>query len=313
MKKPPAIRNKDIPRFKLEKFRPVHRSEDVSSSFGNNRLDKSLAIEGFELYSSEGLLRSMGPLKSAFYRISLTVSGTMDMQIGLDNYTHQPGTICFTYPNQIISKNNISQDAFGYYILFTEDFLSELIPSIRISSEFPFYDPNGLPLFSLSASELDTITGHILRINEELRQNNTGKAKAVKMYVYLILLEAKRSYERQEWQGKADLSGNGGLVSRFKTLVSQHYLTQRQVADYAAMLSVTPNHLNRIIKDTTGRTASDTIKEMLLQEASSLLKYTTRSVAEIAYELDFSDPGTFSRFFKKATGQTPLAFRAGQV
>ena len=120
---------KTYPCYKLEGFRPTHRSEDVPvTPFGYNQLDKLRMIPGFELYSSEGLLRSTGPLKSAFYRMSLTITGTLDMQIGLEHYTHEPRTVSFTYPNQIFSKWNISPDAFGYYLLFEEDFLSELVP-----------------------------------------------------------------------------------------------------------------------------------------------------------------------------------------
>jgi AraC-like DNA-binding protein len=76
------------------------------------------------------------------------------------------------------------------------------------------------------------------------------------------------------------------------------------------MLSVSPNHLNRVIKDNTGQTASEIIKDMLLLEAKSLLKYTDSSIAEIAYQLDFSDPASFNRFFRKITAETPLAYRS---
>lgn len=296
---------KDIPCYKLEGFRPTHRSELPVTPFGYNQLDKARMIPGFELYSSEGLLRSTGPLKSAFYRMSLTITGTLDMQIGLEHYTHKPRTVSFTYPNQIFSKWNISPDAFGYYLLFEEDFLSDLVPSIKIPVEFPFYDPAGQPLFQLSETELENMIQHVLRINEELQENRSGRVRAIKMHLYLLLLEARRSYERQALHAVPDTD----LVRRFRRLVAQHYMDKRQVAEYAALLAVTPNHLNRVIKQVTGNTASDMIREMLVVETKSLLKYTTYSMSEIAYRLDFSDPGTFNRFFKKATGETPLAYR----
>jgi AraC-like DNA-binding protein len=98
-------------------------------------------------------------------------------------------------------------------------------------------------------------------------------------------------------------------VSRFRKLVSQHFLTRRKVADYAALLAVTPNHLNRTIKTATDTTASEAITDMLAQEAKALLRHTDASMAEIAYRLNFSDPASFNRFFKRASGQTPLQFR----
>src|SRR5471030_2491441 len=113
----------DIPKYNLKNFREVHRETDAIASFGNNQLEKSNSIDGFELYSSEGIKSSAGPLKSEFYRISITVTGSLDMQIGLERYAHQPRTLAFTFPNQIFSKSNISKDASGYYMLFSADFL----------------------------------------------------------------------------------------------------------------------------------------------------------------------------------------------
>ena len=132
------------------------------------------------------------------------------------------------------------------------------------------------------------------------------------MHLYLIFLEARRSYERQALHAVFDLPDTGAMVRRFRRLVAQHYMDKRQVSDYAALLAVTPNHLNRVVKQVTGNTASDMIREMLVVETKSLLKYTTYSMSEIAYGLDISDPGTFSRFFKKTTKETPLSFRATQ-
>jgi AraC-like DNA-binding protein len=300
----------DIPHYNLKNFRHIHREDDTASSFGYNNIDIVKRVEGFELYSSEGLVSSVGPLKSEFYRVSLTVTGTLDMQIGLDHYAHQPRTLSFTFPNQVFSKNNISDDASGYYLLFDHNFLMDIIPSVKIAEEFPFFSIWGTPVFQVSAAELNNMLVLLMNINNELQQQQAGREKAIKMYLYLLLLEAKRSYERQHIGDPANhFSENYKLAARFNKLVSQHYLDKRQVNDYAQMLGVSANHLNKTVKENTGQTASEAIREMLLQEARSLLRYTDNSIAEIAYRLDFSDPASFNRFFKTITGETPLIFR----
>lgn len=298
-----------IPAYSLDQFRQVHRLEEDASSFGYNHIDPARKVAGFELYSSEGLMGSVGPLKSMFYRMSITISGTLDMQIGLEHYQHQPRTLSFTYPNQVFSKSNISADAFGYYILFDAAFLSDLIPAAQFSTEFPFFSLHGNPVFVVAEEELNNIIALLIKMNNELQQEQAGRMKAIQLYLYLALLEAKRSYERQQLDSGTPLPDNHTLVSRFHKLVSTHFLTKRQVADYAQLLAVTPNHLNRVVKEVTAQTASDSIREMLLQEAKSQLKYTDLSIAEIAYQLDFSDPASFNRFFKKAAGETPLTYR----
>lgn len=300
----------DIPRYKLNAFRKVHRLDDTASAFGHNQLDPEKAVEGFEIYSSEGLIHSTGPLKSEFFRVSITVTGSLDMKIGLDHYPHYPRTLAFTFPNQIFSKNNPSKDASGYYLLFNAEFLNDLIPSIKMGDEFPFFNIFGTPVFQVSNEELKNILSIIMSINDELQHHKSGRDRAIKMYLYLLLLEAKRSYERQNIHSADNhLSETYKLANRFRKLVARHYLTKRQVSDYARILGVSANHLNKTVKENTGQTASEAIREMLLQEARLLLNYTDNSVAEIAYKLDFSEPASFNRFFKTMTGETPLSYR----
>lgn len=146
-------------------------------------------------------------------------------------------------------------------------------------------------------------------MNEELKLNRPGKEKAIRLYLYLLLLEAKRSYERQQLHLNASQTDNTYLVSHFHKLVSRHFLSKRKVTDYASLLTVSANHLNRTVKEITGKTASESISEMLVQEAKAVLKYTDSTISEIAYQLNFSEPAAFNRFFKKMTGDTPMAFR----
>jgi len=300
-----------IPKYDLDQFRKVHRiDEDEPADFGCSGLSRDKFIRGFELYSSRALVRSIGPLRSAFYRISITVTGTLDMSIGLEKYSHQPRTLAFTFPNQIFSKNNISADAFGYYMLFEASFLEELLPPNKLQKEFPFLSPAGIPVFMLSQTELTACIDVVKRMNSEIRSDLPGRERAIQLNLYLLLLEAKRSYDRQKLNVTPLPQAGHGLVSRFYKLVGTHFSTQRKVSDYACMLSVSANHLNKVVKEVTGRTASDCIREMLVQEAKLLLLHTDKSVAEIGYQLEFSGPASFNRFFKAETGETPMTFRS---
>ena len=298
-----------IPLYVLNDFRHLHRREGDTSDFGYNNLEAGKRIPGFEVYSSEGLRPAVGPLKSDFYRISITLSGSVDVQLGLEKFKHRAGTLSFTFPGQVFSKDNISADTFGYYILFNADFLEELIPAGKMPVEFPFFDYSGVPFIQLQESEIAAVADFVGKIDTELRQHKQGRDKAVRMYLYLLLLEVKRSYVAQELHITATDTRNTYLVPRFKKLVSQHFLTKKRVADYAALLGVTPNHLNRTVKEVTGRTASAAIADMLVQEAKAVLRHTDAAISEISWQLNFSDPAGFNRFFREQTGQTPLSYR----
>lgn len=299
--------NISIPTYDLKDFRHEHR-QATNSIFGYNNLAEEKRIPGFEIYSSEGLLSSVGPMRSLFFRVSICVTGALDMKIGLEDYDVRERSMSFTYPNQIFAKNNIRPGSFGYYILFSAEFLADLISPSAMGDFFPFYAMDGLPIFTLTVHELQRVIRLIEQIDDELQRNEPAKNEAIKMYLYLLLIEAKRSYEKQGRLRK-NISTQSSLTHRFRKLVSMHYLSRRQVSDYADMLAVTPNHLNKIVKSETGRTASDAIRDMLILESMSLLKYTDKTIAEIAYDLSFSEPATFNRFFKTAAGTTPQTYR----
>jgi AraC family transcriptional activator of pobA len=83
----------------------------------------------------------------------------------------------------------------------------------------------------------------------------------------------------------------------------------RSAIDFAPLLNVHVNHLNRVVKETTGKTTTQVIAERILQEAKILLRNTPRSVSEISYALGFAQPAHFNNFFRKHTALNPLKFR----
>ena len=244
-------------------------------------------------------------MRCDFYRIGLVLRGRCELQMGLEHFAQSAGTVNCSFPNQLFSKTDISEDIFGYYLLFNPGFLDGLIPDARIPEEFPFFSYDGTPFFQLEQTAIGWVVDFLLRINEELHGNRPDKEKAIQLYLYLALLELKRDYRQQH----TDVPETTALVIKFKKLVTRHYLTMQRVADYAGLLHITPNHLNRTVKEVSGRTASDHIAEMILQEAKVLLRNTDLSVAEIAYRLQFSEPSSFNRFFKKDAASTPLEYR----
>lgn len=300
----------NIPQYQLEQYTKAHR-EDVSiSNFAYNNIDAALKINSFELYSTEGLRERIGPLKSFFYRLGFTLSGNVSVDLGLEKYRHSKGTINITSINQIFSLYNVSQDFFGYYMLFTPAFILEASAlSKQLEDDYPFFNPSGMHFLLLSDEELNNAVLFIQKMNEEIHQNKANKVQAIKMYLHLLLLECKRSYDRQQLSTFKGFTESNMLVTKFKKLVAQHFLTKKHVADYADMLAVTANHLNKVIKENTGLTALESIYEMILLEAKTQLMHTDTTVAEIAYQLEFSDPASFNRFFKRSAGITPLEFR----
>lgn len=298
-----------IPTYTLDtRYRAVHKEGTITSTFGMDNT-ASLLDGGFGLYSSEGVKSQIGPLKSQFYRIGLCLRGSLEVDCGLERFTHRAGTIHFNFPGQLFSLQNKSDDMFSYYALFTQEFIEDVLPATRIQLLYPFLDYAGVPFFQLSEAEAEEITQIFLAINDELQTTFPDRNRAIKLLLGMLLLKAKRSYIRQELTMMYHNAKASSLVVRFKKLVAQHFLTIRSVSEYASKLAVSPKHLNKVIKQETERNPSDFIEEMLLLELQSLLRYTDLSVAEISYQLEFADPSHLTKFFKKRVGITPVQYR----
>lgn len=88
-----------------------------------------------------------------------------------------------------------------------------------------------------------------------------------------------------------------------------HIRNKHLVSEYAELLHVSPNHLNKVVRDVTNQSPSKWIDETLVLEAKVLLFQSKLSISEIATELGLLDASYFSRLFKKYVGVSPLEFR----
>ncbi len=194
-------------------------------------------------------------------------------------------------------------------MLFTEKFVSQVILNQNSRQRFPFLSYSGLQCFQLDSSTANEIENIIFKINKEVKERKADRSEMIRLYLQQIILLANRNYGNVLLSYQPAPNTHQALYNDFLKSVSQHFLSVRKVSEYADMLHVSPDHLNRAIKSCSAKTAHEHIDEMLLMEAKTYLLHTFLTIAEIAYKLEFSDPSHFNRFFKKYCGQTPADFR----
>jgi len=97
---------------------------------------------------------------------------------------------------------------------------------------------------------------------------------------------------------------------QFTHLLGEHYRTERSVGFYARQLCITPKYLTTLIKRISGLSVSEWIDNYVIIEAKTLLKYSTMSIQEIAYYLNFPNQSFFGSYFKRNTGMSPSQYKA---
>lgn len=139
--------------------------------------------------------------------------------------------------------------------------------------------------------------------------SNEYEIKLQQMSLNLLLFELNLINAKYLSSGDGNFTRTESLVSQFLAILSIHCRKHHNVQFYAGVLYVSPEHLSKMVKEVTGKTAKIIIMETVLSEAVSLLENPNYSMAEIAEELEFSSVTSFSIFFKKAMSCTPSQYR----
>lgn len=200
-------------------------------------------------------------------------------------------------------------------ISFTSDFIeetgimTELIPDI-----FHFFLSGSFLVWELEPEDTVMVKHQLRLLAGHARRFTThpfGKEILVHgFYVFLFEIGALR--RKHSDSDRFPFSRQEIHVHKFKDLVQQQFREVRAIKDYAAQLNVSAKYLTELVKQTTGKNASEMITEQVIREAKLLLKNPQLSIGEIAYKLHFSDQAFFGKYFKRQMGISPKIYRESE-
>lgn len=221
------------------------------------------------------------------------------------------------FANPMIPYNwePLAEEQTGFFCIFTEAFFSHF-GNIK---DYPVFRPGGHPVFSLEKEEAEAVGMLYRKMLAEIRSDYTYKYDALRNYVFELIHFAQRTQQAAIHR----ITGNASsrIASLFTELLERQFpiespaqqIRLRTPLAFASHLSVHVNHLNRALKEVSGKTTSQLIAERITQEACMLLKHTDWNISEIGWCLGFEELSNFSSFFKKNTTAAPGAFRAISV
>jgi AraC-like DNA-binding protein len=247
------------------------------------------------------------PFKKDFYFIALVNNaGKTKITYDTTSVTELNSFLVFQSPGLVYSFFRDHQ-ASGYLIYFKKECFSFFKPEFE--KEFPFFDLLHTNFFKLSQSRF-TAFAPLFEEVFTAYEKPTDKQHTVAALKLLALLYQLKDFAAAfgQWE-QGFTTPQQVLLKKFIQLINNYYLEKRTIEEYAALLFVTPNHLSQSVKQATGKNALAFINDRLIAEAKSLIRYTDFDIAQIAWQLNFSDPANFGKFFRRHTGITPLALR----
>ena len=181
----------------------------------------------------------------------------------------------------------------------------------------PLFKLTGDKVFFLDESQLMKVQNIYAQMQEEIQSGYAGTLDVLRCYLHLLIHTAMRMQDANQYESHPNASQR--IAELFMELLERQFpidypraaLVLRTPTDYANRLSVHVNHLNKVIKETTGKTTSVLIAERIVKEAVQYLQHSNLSISEMAFGLGFESVSYFSKFFRKHTGKSPTEVRGG--
>lgn len=253
-----------------------------------------------------------------FYSISAKRTSNAKITYGQQKYDFDEGVMFFMAPGQVFSVTvdpdpNVRAKHTGWILLIHPDFFwnTSLAKNIK---QYEFFDYSVNEALFLSEKEENNIYNIIENIQQEYHSNiDKFSQNIIISQIETMLNYAERYYQRQFITRKIS---NHKILDSLEKLLTDYFNNEDLITKglpsvqfVAKQLNVSASYLTGLLKFLTGQSTQQHIHEKLIEKAKEKLSTTRLTVSEIAYELGFEHPQSFSKLFKNKTNVSPLEFR----
>jgi len=246
------------------------------------------------------------PHRHSFYHIVYFTKGSGWHTLDFEQFEVKPFQIYFMIPGQV-HHWDFYGEVDGYVLNFSDSFFQSFLLRPDYLEDFSFF--RGINKESIidipigSREKIESIFKEMVQLRWTINPMNLDRlrVKALDLFLNVATVRITKG-------GEISISTQT-LIRNFQKLVEKNFNTMRLPKDYAALLHVTPNHLNAICSDILGLSAGELIRNRVVLEAKRLLVNLQLPISTIAYQLNFSDNSNFTKFFKKNMSITPEIFR----
>ncbi|MGI6218916.1 MAG: helix-turn-helix domain-containing protein [Bacteroidaceae bacterium] len=253
------------------------------------------------------------PLRLEFFTLVFCRKGQTSFSVNTRQYIIKENDLFINTPQNILSQGEFSPETRCDILLISLDFLRKT-NFMSLSVNMPAYMLlREKPVLSLSEQERKSLSV-IENINTAIQDNepNADRMRGMLVGIFLLKLEniIKTRCDEAPVHAFQPHSRQDELLGKFLELLAMHHKEQRSISFYANELYVTPKYFSTVIKKISGQSPVDWINDCVIREAKAMLRFSSMSVQEIAYNLNFSSQTFFGKYFKRLTGITPGEFRA---
>lgn len=251
--------------------------------------------------------------RRTYYKISL-INGQNRVEYADKTIEIEDCAVLFASPKIPYNYTNLCAEQSGHFCVFTKDFLPPAKIGLEID-QLPIFSPQSDFVYQISTEQFQKFEAVFLKMHEEIQSDYVYKYDLLRNYLMELIHFGQKL--KPIVPVEANKTASSRTTSLFIELLERQFpienisqvLQLKTPADFAGILGVHVNHLNRVLKETTGRTTGEIIGSRIFQEAKLLLTQTQWNISEVAFTLGFEEVAHFSNFFKKYSRQSPQHFR----
>lgn len=242
------------------------------------------------------------PHRHAYFEFFYFKKGGGVHRIDFQDFPIGDHSIHVVAPGQVHQVER-SLDSNGFVCLFELDALSAMKEINAFLFNHVCFDVASIPpVYSFQPDPTSFTTSLSGQIEQLIDSDGPHRQLMIRAALHGLCLAC------MDLRGDQNLEMEGGIYAEFRRALFQHFRSLKKVQDYADLLCISEKSLNEHVRKHVGKNASEVIYDQIILEAKRLL-LTGLSAKETAYDLNFDDPGHFSKFFKNKVGIAPSAFR----
>jgi AraC-like DNA-binding protein len=270
----------------------------------NDNLESSIPLDFHSNY------RDYPNKLSSMMVIVFCMEGTINLQQNLKKYRLSKNDIVINLNGQIGELNEMSRDVQFAVIAVSDDFYYPHSSMVDFTTLQNFLNNNPHCHFNDREMEENLIIYNYLK-NKMNKKDECCNEESVKGYLHVLVHNIYHKLVSGEKNNNrlCRTSRHQAIFNRFMEAVREHYMHERSIGFYADCLCITPKYLSQIVYKISGRYAGEYIHEYVIINAKILIKSHVYSIQQISEMLHFTSPSFFGRYFKKATGYTPLQYQ----
>lgn len=248
------------------------------------------------------------PYRAESYAIEFLRKGSIVMQTKLKKVVIHAPAILTLGPSVIRSFTKDSDEILIDIIFFKPQFFLHNQANVFFLSQYDFFENSEKHVFNLQKKNKIKFEQIFTLLRQSIEHNSDNQPSILRAYLYILIYELDVIK-----QTNTNDTRQNPLFEKFKETLSRDFISQRSVQYYADTLNVSRKYLSEVVKNNSGKTASDWIDDIVILESKILLQNKELTINQISDTLNFPNQSGFGRFFKKSEGVSPLEYRRKNV